>query len=112
MAPMQSDSWITSTFGRFADVLNRRKSFYLPSLAIAGLAAASSLHLAAEGFRNPPAGDFGLGRSGGKFAQVDDVTAIAHNPANLVYLPEASFSLEPTLVYIHVDYTSPTGVKS
>ncbi|HVY69245.1 MAG TPA: outer membrane protein transport protein [Verrucomicrobiae bacterium] len=109
---MQSNSWITSTFGRFSGILERRNPLFFTSLTVAGLAAISSLHVAAEGFRNPPAGDFGLGRAGGKFAQVDDVTAVAHNPANLVYLPEASFSLEPTLVYIHVDYTSPTGVKS
>lgn len=90
----------------------------LPKLArlgqwgLSGAVACAAFDAAAEGFRNPPAGTFGLGRSGGRFAQIDDVTAITHNPANLVELKETSFSFEPTLVYIKADYESPTGAKA
>ena len=59
-----------------------------------------------EGFRNPPVGGFGLGRAGGRFAHVDDASAVAHNPANLVDLKESEFEFAPTMVYAQVDYAS------
>jgi hypothetical protein len=45
----------------------------------------------AEGFRNPPAGAFNLGRAGGRIAQIDDSSAVAQNPANLMDLPDPEF---------------------
>jgi len=65
-----------------------------------------------EGFRNPPPGAFDLGRAGGRFAQVDDSSAIWNNPANLVDLsaPEAQFT--PSVVYFDIQYDSPTGAST
>ncbi len=66
----------------------------------------------AEGFRNPPAGAANLGRAGGRIAFVDDASAIAQNPANLVDLKTAEFQFAPSAVYIKVDYESPGGVTA
>jgi len=63
----------------------------------------------AEGFRNPPAGAFNLGRAGGRVAQVDDSSAAAQNPANLVDLTGPEIQLAPSIVYISADFKSPTG---
>jgi long-chain fatty acid transport protein len=63
----------------------------------------------AEGFRNPPPGAFNLGRAGGRIAQVDDSSAVAQNPANLVDLTAPEFQFTPSIVYIKVDYDSPAG---
>lgn len=62
-----------------------------------------------EGFRNPPAGAFNLGRAGGRIAQIDDSSAVAQNPANLTYLMNPEFQFTPSVVYISVDYDSPSG---
>jgi long-chain fatty acid transport protein len=81
-------------------------------LLSAGLVLAvglSPVRLRAEGFRNPPAGAFGLGRAGGRIAQVDDASAIAHNPANLMDLKSPEFSFQPNFVYIATDYRSAGG---
>jgi long-chain fatty acid transport protein len=69
-------------------------------------------HTSAEGFRNPPPGAFDLGRSGGRFAHVDDSSAVWNNPANLVDLsaPEAQFA--PSVVYFDIHYDSPTGAST
>src|SRR3954462_13477235 len=93
-------------------VVGRANSFKISSIALA-LAGSSgcfpALTALAEGFRNQPAGTFDLGRAGGRIAQVDDSSAIANNPANLVDVkaPEANF--EPSFVYFKADYQSPTG---
>lgn len=79
---------------------------------IAGTVMLLPLHLPGEGFRNPPAGAFGLGRAGGRVAQIDDSSAAQHNPANLVDVPATELQLAPNIVYISVDYRSPTGEKS
>jgi long-chain fatty acid transport protein len=63
----------------------------------------------AEGFRNPPAGAFNLGRAGGRIAQVDDSSAAAQNPANLVDLSGPEIQVAPSVVYISADFKSPTG---
>lgn len=72
----------------------------------------SSQRTSAEGFRNPPAGAFGLGRAGGRIAQIDEASAVTHNPANLVELKEAEFSFASTIVYIQADYESPGGLSA
>jgi len=66
----------------------------------------------AEGFRNPPAGAANLGRAGGRIAFVDDSSAIAQNPANLVNLQSPEFQFAPSVVYIKVDYQSFTGATA
>ncbi len=76
------------------------------------LLAAFALTAAAEGFRNPTIGTFGLGRSGGRVAQVDDASAVQHNPANLTDLKAPELAYEQGLVYAKVDYTSPTGLSA
>ena len=63
----------------------------------------------AEGFRNPPEGAFGLERSGGRIAQVDDASAVANNPANLIDLQKMMFSFDPEAVYISTRFESGTG---
>ncbi len=63
----------------------------------------------AEGLRTTPPGAFDLGRAGGRIAQVDDSSAVVHNPANLVDLSAAELQLSPGLVYIQADFQSPLG---
>src|SRR5579872_7044334 len=74
-----------------------------------GVMAFSSSFANAEGFRNSPPGAFDLGRAGGRFAQVDDSSAVQQNPANLVDLTNAEVQITPTVVYIHADFRSPGG---
>ena len=69
-------------------------------------------HTWGEGFRNPPPGALDLGRAGGRFAHVDDSSAVWNNPANLVDLsaPEAQFT--PSVIYFDIKYDSPTGAST
>jgi len=76
------------------------------------LAFLLGLSAAAEGFRNPTIGTFGLGRSGGRLAHVDDASAVQHNPANLTDLQAPELAYEQGLVYAKVEYTSPTGLTA
>jgi long-chain fatty acid transport protein len=75
----------------------------LTHLGWMGLGCALLAH--GEGFRNPPAGAFNLGRAGGRFTQVDDSSAVAQNPANLTDLEQAQAQLTPSIVYLSVDYS-------
>src|SRR6266542_3449551 len=74
---------------------NRTWESWIGLALIMGLCA----HTLGEGFRNPPPGAFDLGRAGGRFAHVDDSSAVWNNPANLVDLsaPEAQFT--PSVIY-------------
>ncbi len=63
----------------------------------------------AEGFRNPPAGTFNLGRAGGRIAHIDDPSATTQNPANLTELTATDFQFSPSVIYMSVDFASPTG---
>lgn len=56
-----------------------------------------------EGFRNPPAGAYSLGRAGGRFAQNDDPSTAYHNPANTVDIEGTTLSLAPGFVYISIE---------
>jgi long-chain fatty acid transport protein len=82
--------------------------FATPAL-LPGLALLACFPAGAEGFRNPTIGTFGLGRSGGRIAQVNDATAVQHNPANLTDLSEAQLAYEQGLVYAKTDYTAMDG---
>jgi len=59
-----------------------------------------------EGFRNPPAGAFNLGRAGGRIAHVQDATAVTHNPANLVAVTNYQAQAVLGLVYMKVEHSS------
>lgn len=63
----------------------------------------------AEGFRNPPPGAFGLGRSGSRIAHVADSSAITHNPANLAGLAGIDASASLLAVRIAADYEGVSG---
>ena len=63
----------------------------------------------ADGFRNPPEGEVALGRIGGKIAQIDDASAVSHNPANLADLEKNSFIASLTLGYSKKEYDPPVG---
>src|ERR1035437_5773576 len=71
--------------------------------------ASAAVTAAGEGFRNSTIGASDLGRSGGRIAQVDDASAVQHNPANLVGITNAEAQLAPSVIYINVDYQSPFG---
>jgi long-chain fatty acid transport protein len=62
-----------------------------------------------EGFRNPPAGTFNLGRSGGRIAQIDDASAAVQNPANLVDLSKVELELSPSIIYIGAEFDAANG---
>ena len=68
--------------------------------------------LSAEGFRSPTVGTQGLGNSGGRIAFIDDLSSIAHNPANLTSIDRWGASFEPTLVYHQARFESPTGEQA
>lgn len=74
--------------------------------------AISANHLVAEGFRNPPVGSFGLGRSGSKIAHVGDATAVTHNPANLTDIGGADLTLPLQIIYYKVDYSGAAGTAT
>lgn len=82
----------------------------IPTALAAGVLCLAQTH--GEGFRNPPPGAFNLGRAGGRIAHVDDSSAVAQNPANLVDLEKPEVQFTPSVVYIKVDYESPSGDKA
>src|SRR3954471_10774834 len=87
-------------------LLNQRVPLFLGSLSIAAL-----LPLHGEGFRNPPAGAYSLGRAGGRYAQNDDPSTVVHNPANMTDFETPQLSIAPSFVYIHIEHDS-GGVKT
>jgi len=84
----------------------------LSKLILALAIAAPALRVGAEGFRNPPYSTFGLGRAGGRVAQVDDASAVQNNPANLVTLTNAEFEYTPSIVSIAFHFQSSTVAQS
>lgn len=90
-----------------------RRSVYSRSLArLAVLLLATAPMLSADGFRNPPDGPRAIGRIGGHMAQIDDLTAIVHNPANLpdvVTAPNGQATL--SVGYGSTKFTPPAGVS-
>jgi len=73
---------------------------------VIGLVAVGTPRVEAEGFRNPPVGAYALGRAGGRLAHIDDSSAVAHNPANLVDLEDAEFEVAPTIADLQWKYRS------
>lgn len=72
-----------------------------------GLGAAGVVH--ADGFRNPPPGGAGLGRSGTFMAQVDDASAISYNPANLTLLPSSEIMVAASVARTQVEFRNRLG---
>ncbi len=66
----------------------------------------------ADGFRSGTMGTQGLAISGARTVFIDDASAVAHNPANLMELERWEAAAEPTLVYHSVEFTSPAGGKA
>jgi len=66
----------------------------------------------ANGFRNPPDGATGLGRSGGKITDVNDVSAISINPANLATLKRPEAQVGVTMVDSSAEFTLADGRSS
>jgi len=94
---------------RIAVSATNRSSKLRIGLALCVLCAIS-IH--AEGFRNPPAGSFNLGRAGGRIAQVEDPSAIAENPANLVDITNVQAQFTPSIIYIKTEFTSTSGLTA
>lgn len=80
------------------------------TLSIVGLIL-TAYAMTAEGLRVIPPSAFGLDRSGARFAQVEDASAVWHNPANLVNLTNAQLEFAPSAIHLKVDYDSPTGTS-
>ena len=89
----------------------RSKDRWLP-YAVGVLALTPAQLILAEGFRNPPPGAFNLGRAGGRFAHIDDSSAVQQNPANLVDISQREFQVAPSVVYMSVEHESPGGQKA
>ncbi len=81
-------------------------------VSMGALSVISTATVRGEGFRDATIGAFDLGRSGGRIAQVDDATAVQNNPANLVDVTNIVAELDPSILYINVDYKSPNGTQS
>lgn len=76
---------------------------------VAGLALAASAH--ADGFRNPPPNPAGLGAIGARYTLIDDASASAYNPANLLGVDKSEVELSLTAVQSDKSITQP-GVKT
>ena len=67
------------------------------------------MQLLGEGFRNPPASARGVGRISGNTPHIDDPSAIAINPANLVDLEHSEVMGSVSFGYATVDYSPDLG---
>ena len=72
------------------------------------------LFLSAEGFRNAAPGAYALGQSGGRFAFIDDATAVTENPANLVGFADPEVLFAPGFVHFtnEVDFADGSRAQS
>jgi long-chain fatty acid transport protein len=79
---------------------------------MAALVLGTTASVWANGFRNPPESASALGRSGGKVAQIDDASAVAINPANIVDLSKPEFVASLTLIHSETEFDSALGGSS
>ncbi len=63
----------------------------------------------ANGLRNPPEGAAATGLGLGKMAQIDDPSAVVHNPANLAGAKKSEVMVSATFANFNVDFKSPDG---
>lgn len=92
---------------RANSLLNNRFAF---TCLAAGMALAPLAH--GDGFRNPPGSAEGLGHVGSRYALIDDASASAYNPANLMGVEKPDLLLSVTMALSDKDYTSPAGDKA
>ncbi|MBN1558395.1 MAG: outer membrane protein transport protein [Lentisphaerae bacterium] len=59
----------------------------------------------ADGFRNPPEGAAVLGRAGMRLTEINDASAVVHNPAGLMDLDKAEVMTAATIAYSDVTFT-------
>lgn len=76
---------------------------------VVGLTAAGAM---GDGLRNPPDGAFSVSRFGGKIAQVDDVSAVEINPANIMGIDAPTYEASLTLSYGKKEFEDLTGAKA
>jgi len=76
---------------------------------VVALLFVSAVPANANGFRNPPESASALGKAGGKIALIDDVSAIAINPANLTLIDAPQLQVSVTWPYTETEFTSPMG---
>jgi long-chain fatty acid transport protein len=88
----------------------KRTTAVFYGIAAGSLLAPSVVH--GEGFRNPPPGGFSLARAGGRIAQIEDASAVWHNPANIVEIPSIEIEATATIVHLEVDHNNFSGMKA
>lgn len=70
---------------------------------------AAGISALADGYRNPPDGALALGRIGGRIVDVDDASAVLHNPANLADLDKITIQPAVTFGYSEKRFTDLQG---
>lgn len=85
----------------------KSKAQWMRQLVLIGVLAAANIW--ADGYRNPPDGALALGRIGGRIVDVDDATAVSHNPANLVELRQITVEPAVTFGYSEKRFTDLQG---
>ena len=81
--------------------------------AVAGLGVfAAATAAQADGFRNPPPGAAGLGRSGNVTAQGDDTSVLSYNPANLTELKSPSAEAAVSFARQQTKFSAPDGRRA
>jgi len=94
--------------------VNRREEQMTSQKIARGMIIATAVVLCvqevvANGFRNPPSGAAALGRVGGRIAQLDDVSSLVINPANVADLEGTSVQASYMVVHSDAEFSSPDG---
>lgn len=87
----------------------RSRSFVNQLAASASILALLAGHASADGFRNPPETAEAMARDGGKLTSINDASAMAVNPANMVGVDRADGAVSLTLIHTETDYDSGVG---
>ena len=81
-------------------------------IVISSLPGLISFDANAEALRNQPPGSYGWVRAGGKIADIDDASAVAINPANLIDIEKSTVLIAPAFDYISADIKTNSGMKT
>lgn len=84
---------------------------YMGLWAVIGILA-SAASVWGDGYRNPPDGALALGRIGGRVVDIDDASAVSHNPANLAELGDLSIQASATFGYASKRFTDLRGNRT